>query len=162
MADAMEPVWKHMDQETADELGCSQPYHLLAFSILDTIVFPSDRNRIGIDANDATVRDGDAVRVTAEISQHSLGATEGWFGVNDLFLLRSGAKYAAKACGSDSPAKSPKKLSSPSQCRASNPSINKRRNSRDKTRTCRKNPSLHATRRLPSFDKPPPGTVMWT
>ena len=76
-----------MDQEASDELGCSQPYHFLAFSILDTIVFPSERNRVGIGADDAAVGDGDAVRVTAEVSQHSLGATEGWFGINDPFLF---------------------------------------------------------------------------
>ena len=48
-----------MDQETADELGRGQPHHLLALSILDAVVFPSERNRGGIGGDDAAVGDGD-------------------------------------------------------------------------------------------------------
>ena len=55
MADAVEPVRKHMDQEAADELGCGQPHHLLAVSILDAIVFPSERDGVGIGADEAAV-----------------------------------------------------------------------------------------------------------
>jgi hypothetical protein len=40
--------------------------------------------------------------------------------------------------------------------------MNRRRKSRDNTRTCRKHPGLHATQGLPLGDRPPPGTIMWT
>ena len=41
MADAVEPVRQDMDQEAADELGHGPPHHILALSILDTIVLLS-------------------------------------------------------------------------------------------------------------------------
>jgi hypothetical protein len=55
MADTMETVRKHMDQKAADELVRGQPHHLLALSIFDAIVFPSERDRGGIGADDAAV-----------------------------------------------------------------------------------------------------------
>ena len=158
----MEPVRKDMDQKAADELGRGQLHHLLALSIFDAIVFPSERDRGGIGADDAAVRDGDTVRVMAEVGQHSRGATEGWFGINHPSDLRKGASQLVKVSRFARRVRSPKKASSPARCNASSPSMNRRLKNRDRTRTCKKNPGLHATQRVPLGDRPPPGTIMWT
>ena len=55
MADAVKTVGQNMDQEAADELICAQVHCLLAVTILDPIIFPLERNCVGIGADEAAV-----------------------------------------------------------------------------------------------------------
>jgi hypothetical protein len=50
----------------------------------------------------------------------------------------------------------------PSRWANSSPPTKRHLNRRDSTRTGRKNPGLQATQRLPSGERPPPGTMPWT
>ena len=59
----------------------------LSITGFDTIIFPAERDGVGIGADQTTVRDCHTVRVSTEISQHSLGPAEGWFGIDHLFCF---------------------------------------------------------------------------
>ena len=50
---------------------------------LSAVVLPGEGDALIIDGDDAPVRDGDAVRVTRQIPQHLLGASERPFGVDN-------------------------------------------------------------------------------
>lgn len=80
MPDAVEAIREHMHQEPADELIRGQAHYLHSVAALDPIVFPAEGHDVGIGADQAVVRDGDAVGVSAEIGEDRLWATEGWFG----------------------------------------------------------------------------------
>ena len=98
MPDAMEAIWKHMDQEAADELArgeahdgsppfmvCGQTTAGQWVTVLDPIVFPSERNNVGVGADEAAVRDRHTMGVAAEIGQNSLRASERRFGIDYPF-----------------------------------------------------------------------------
>lgn len=74
MPDTMEAVRQDMDQEPADELGRGQPHDLLAVAGFDTVILPAKGNSLGVSADQARIRDSDAVGEAAEIGQHGFGA----------------------------------------------------------------------------------------
>ena len=82
MSDAVKAIRQNVDQEAADELWRGQAHDLLAAVIFDAIIFPPEDNCVGIGADQAMVRDGDAVGVAAQIGQHSLGTAKGRFGID--------------------------------------------------------------------------------
>ncbi len=55
MADSVEAARQHVDQETADELAGVQTHGFLAITLLDPVVFPPERHRLGIRADETTV-----------------------------------------------------------------------------------------------------------
>ena len=55
MADAVEPVRKHVDEEAADELVCGKVHDGLAVTVFDPVVFPTERDGIGIGKDQAAV-----------------------------------------------------------------------------------------------------------
>ena len=55
MADAVEPVRKHMDEKAPDELGSGQPHGLLFVPILNPVVFPLERDGVGIGTDQTAV-----------------------------------------------------------------------------------------------------------
>lgn len=55
VADAMEARWQDMDQEPPDELARGQAHDLHPVAALDAVVFPSERNGLGIRADEAVV-----------------------------------------------------------------------------------------------------------
>jgi len=77
MADAVESVWQHMDQETADELVGCERHHLVSIAAFDPVVLPLESNGLVVECDQAAVGDGDAVGVALEIGQHCLGSAEG-------------------------------------------------------------------------------------
>lgn len=56
-----------MDEKTADEFVGAQAHGFLPVAILVPIILPFERNRVGIDTEQAALGNGDSVRVTAEI-----------------------------------------------------------------------------------------------
>jgi len=75
--DAMEAVRQYMDQKEADELGRAQPHDLLAVAGFDVVILPAEGDGLGVGTDQARVRDGDAVGVSAQIGQHGLGPPKG-------------------------------------------------------------------------------------
>ena len=78
MSDAMEARGQDVDQEPADELVSWQAHDPHVITAFDAVVFPPEGHGVGLGADEAMVGDRHTMRVTAEVSQHGLGATEGW------------------------------------------------------------------------------------
>ena len=63
VADAMEALRQHMDQEAPDELGRCQCHRLPAGGAIGTIILPAEGDAAIVGGDEAPVGDGDAVRV---------------------------------------------------------------------------------------------------
>ena len=55
MADAVEPVGKHMDEEAADKLGSREAHDGSAVTGFDAITLPLERDSVGIGKDQAAV-----------------------------------------------------------------------------------------------------------
>ena len=76
VADAVEALGQHVQQEAPDELVRVKPHRLPAARAVDAIVLPAERDAGVVGCNEAAVRDGDTMGVTGEIAQHLLGPCE--------------------------------------------------------------------------------------
>ena len=85
VADAVEPARQGVEKKAADELGRGQAHDLLAIPILDAVILPAKGDSVSISADQAAVRDGDAVGIAAQVGKHGLWATKGRFGIDDPF-----------------------------------------------------------------------------
>ena len=83
MADAVQPLWQDMDQEAADELVGIERHGLVAAGTFDPVVLDLESDAAIVDRKQAPVRDGDAVSVARQISEHRLGTGEGAFGIDE-------------------------------------------------------------------------------
>ena len=83
VADAVEPARQDMEQEAADELVGAERHGALPFAIIAAIVFVAEGDAGLVEADQATVRDGDPVRVAREVSEHGLGPGKGRLGIDD-------------------------------------------------------------------------------
>src|SRR3546814_9152577 len=109
MADAVEAVRQGVQQEASDELvGVEGHDPGLAVA---AIVAPSEGDLAVGDADQPGVGDRDPMRVAAEIGQDLGGAAERRLGVNHPLDAPQFAQTQAKAAGSASSARSPKKPS---------------------------------------------------
>lgn len=79
--DPHEALGQDVEQEATDELEDVEVHHLLFVGIGGVAV--AERDAILFDAQDAVVRDGDAMRVGAEIGKHSFGSGERGLRVDD-------------------------------------------------------------------------------
>jgi hypothetical protein len=61
-----------------------------------SIVSPAERHTIVLKGHEAMVGDGHAMGVTAQILEHMLGASEGWFAINHPVLSKQGSKPGSK------------------------------------------------------------------
>src|SRR6516225_11640058 len=82
MADAVEALWEHMQQEAPDELVRSERHDLVPLRPLDPVVLVFERDAIGAGRNQAAVGDGHAMGVAGEIGQYSGGAGKRSFRVD--------------------------------------------------------------------------------
>jgi len=82
VADTMKTSGQNVDQEAADELVGGQAHCLLAITVLDPVIFPTERNGLSIGANQAAVGDRNAVRISAEIGEDGFWTTERRLGIN--------------------------------------------------------------------------------
>src|SRR6516165_6331512 len=87
VADAMEAVGQGVEQEAADELVRAKGHELLP--IVVAIILPAEADPALGERDQATVGDGDAMGISAEILEHLLGSAERSLGVDDP---RSGAQ----------------------------------------------------------------------
>src|SRR5215831_8310859 len=70
------PLGSTVYQEAPDELVRLEPHRLPAVGAADAIVLATERNRLAVGCNEAAIRDGDAMGVTGDISQHLLWPCE--------------------------------------------------------------------------------------
>ena len=121
-----------------------------------TIVFPLKIDPAVFDVDETTVRDGHAMSVTTYVIEYLLWTGERTFGVDHPFdplgfCHLSGRKRWLHEAAPGYPKNSRLPLLN-AVCRELR---NRRRNSRDRTRTGRKKSGLQEIHRLPSGDKPP-------
>ena len=83
MTDAVEVVRQGVEQKPADELVGAEG-HDLRLAVVP-IVFPTEGDLVVGQVDEPGVRDGNAMRVATEISQHLLGSAEGQLGIDDPF-----------------------------------------------------------------------------
>ena len=72
----MEALGQHVHQEAPDKLVRVKPHRLPAARAVDTIVLATERDAGVVGGNEATVRDGDTMRVTGEIAQYPVDAPQ--------------------------------------------------------------------------------------
>ena len=76
VTDAVEALRQYVEQETADELVGGEGHDLLAVGAGAAIILVAERDAGLVEALKAAVRDGNAVDVAGQISQHGLGSGE--------------------------------------------------------------------------------------
>ena len=81
MTDAMEAVRQAVKQKAANELVGTHGHLLLGVTM--PVVAPTEADGSILDADEAAVCNGDAVRVAAEISEDMRGRAEGRLGIDD-------------------------------------------------------------------------------
>ena len=79
----MEAEGQDVDQKASDEFFCRQAHLRHAIRALDALVFPTECDSVGNDADGAMVGDRDSVRVPAQTGQHLIRPTERRFGLSD-------------------------------------------------------------------------------
>ncbi len=85
VADAVEAFWRHVDQESADELVRAERHAFVSIAALDAVVLPLEGDAVLIEGDQAAVGDGDAVGIARQIGQHRLGSAERALCVDDPF-----------------------------------------------------------------------------
>ena len=68
MANAVLTFWEHMDQEPADELSCVERHGRVSPAPLEAIILDAEGHAARIGAEQAAVRDGDAMGVSRQVS----------------------------------------------------------------------------------------------
>ena len=84
MSDANKPLREHVQQESADEFFGGDGHRALHVSM--SVIPPAERDVVAVEGEQSMIGDGDAMRVTAEITQYLFGTAEGWFGIDDPFV----------------------------------------------------------------------------
>ncbi len=77
MPDAHESLWKHMEQETPDELICFQPHFFESVVVLTISIFKSDLVLFCVD--DAMIGDSNTVGIATKIVEYLFGTGKGGF-----------------------------------------------------------------------------------
>jgi hypothetical protein len=87
MADAMEALWKQVNEEASDELVGVERHGGAARPTLDAVVLDLEGHAGGIGLDETAVRDGDAVGVARQIGEDRLRTCERALGVDEPALL---------------------------------------------------------------------------
>jgi len=83
-ADAHKAMWKHMQEEAAQKLLCSDGHELLFAAV--GVVLPAERHVAISKVDDPVVGDGNAVGVAGQVLKNVLRSAERRFGVHDPVL----------------------------------------------------------------------------
>ena len=84
MPDADKALREHVQQEPADEFFGGDGHRALHVSM--SVIPPAERNVVAVEGEQSVIGDGDAMSVTAEITQDLFGPAEGRFGIDDPFV----------------------------------------------------------------------------
>src|ERR1700686_2467484 len=85
VADAVEAVRQHVDEEAADELVVRERHHLGPLTSLGAIILPLEGDGVAVERDQAAVGDGDAVGVARQIGEHRLRPAEWTLSVDHPF-----------------------------------------------------------------------------
>src|ERR1700674_3544510 len=85
MADAMEAVWQHMDEEAADELAGRERHGLEALAPVTAVILPLEGDAVAVAGDQPAVGDGDAVGIARQIGEHRLRSAERFLGIDHPF-----------------------------------------------------------------------------
>src|SRR6185436_18069485 len=69
VADAVEALGQHVDEEAADELVGCERHRLVSVAALDPVILPFEDDTSLVECDQAAVGDGDAMGVAREIGQ---------------------------------------------------------------------------------------------
>src|SRR5215467_9075870 len=94
VADAVQALWQHVNEEAADELVCGEHHALVSIAALDAIVLPLEGDALLVEGNQAAVGDGNTMGVARQIGQHCLRATEGLLCVDDPLGFAQGCEIS--------------------------------------------------------------------
>ena len=94
MTYAMEPIGKHVQQETAHELANGELHDLVLVVAILTVVLPAKADMLVGEIKQPAVADGDAVSVPRKIGQDLPRACEWTLGVNDPFPRAQGSEVS--------------------------------------------------------------------
>ena len=83
VANAMEAARQDVQEKAADELGRLERHGLEPVAAFDAVILPFEGYARVVEREEPGVRDGDAVGVAGEISEHGLRSGEGSLGVDD-------------------------------------------------------------------------------
>src|SRR6266576_1013161 len=87
VADAVQALRQHVDEEAANELVDGERHALVSIAALDAVVLPLEGDALLVEGDQAAVGDGNAVGVTRQIGQHCLRSAEWRLAVDDPFDL---------------------------------------------------------------------------
>ena len=79
MPNADKTFREHVQQKPADEFFGGDGHRALHVSM--SVIPPAERDVVAVESEQSMIGDGDAMRVTAEITQYLFGTAEGWFGI---------------------------------------------------------------------------------
>lgn len=83
VTDAVEPSRHDVKQEATDELVGGKRHDLLPLGIVTSVVLVAKGDALFVEGDEASVRDGDAVRVSRQVGKHGLRSSEWRLGVDD-------------------------------------------------------------------------------
>jgi len=86
MPDAVEATRQDMEQETADELVDRERHDLLPIAAVTAVILVAEGDVRFVERDQATVRDGDPVRVARQIGKHGFRPRKGRLGIDDPAL----------------------------------------------------------------------------
>jgi len=87
VADAHEALGQHVEEEAAQELRCVESHAALLCAV--GIVLVAEGDMFTVEVEQATIGDGHAVGVAAQVAQHLGRLSEGRLGIDDpLFMAQ--------------------------------------------------------------------------
>src|SRR5713226_6399145 len=149
-----------MEENAPNKFWRGESHRLLLVATL-TIVLVAKSHVSIIHVDQTGIGDGDTVGVAPDVVQDPFGSGERRFGVDDPLSVPRGGQVSDKGRPIVERFQRREELERPSSNAASSAVKNRRRNSRDSTRTGKKKPRGHETQRVPSGERPPPGTTQW-
>jgi hypothetical protein len=75
---------QHVQRESANKLLCGNGHRALHVAV--SIIPPAERDVVAIEREQTMVGDGDAMGITAEVTQNLLRAAKRWFDVDDPWM----------------------------------------------------------------------------
>ena len=97
VANAMEAIGEHVQEEAAHELARCQPHHFRFGAAVVAIVLPAEADVRVISRDQPVVADGHAMGVAREIGKHLFGPCERPLGIDDPFHRQQGSEVVIEA-----------------------------------------------------------------
>ena len=161
VADAVEAARQDVQEKAPDEFRRVEGHRLRRLRGGGAVVLIAEADVAVVHVEQSLVGDGDTMGVAADVFEDLLGTGEGRFRIHDPVGLPRGLEMRGNPAGSVRALSEPAKWSRPVSKASCKDSRKSRRKSRDKTRTGRKKPGRQAIHRVPSGERPPPGTTQW-